>query len=174
TGVPSTAAYNSTFTVTPGGGSSSASLVVSTSGACGNVGNLVTMTSGTGTCTVAVDRAGDNNYNAATQVTAAATATKINQSTLTLTGVPSTAAYNATFTVTPGGGSGSASLVVSASVACSNVGNLVTMTSGTGTCTVAVDRAGDNNYNAAAQITAAATATKNNQTISGFAPASPG
>src|SRR5204863_4159165 len=118
TGLRSTAAYNSTFTLTPGGGTSSSSLFPYTTLFRSNVGNLVTMTSGTGTCTVAVDRAGDNNYNAATQVTAAATATKINQSTLTLTGVPSTAAYNATFTVTPGGGSGSASLVVSASVAC--------------------------------------------------------
>src|SRR5207249_821594 len=157
--------YQASFTVTPGGGSGSNSLAVSTSGVCTNVGNLVTMTSGTGTCTVKVNRAGDTNYNDAAQVSADATATKINQAVLTLTGVPATSPYQASFTVTPGGGSGSNALAVSTSGVCTNVGNLVTMTSGTGTCTVKVNRAGDTNYNDAAQVSADATATKINQEI---------
>ena len=123
TGVPGTAAYLSSFTVTPGGGSSSAALVVSTSGVCSIAGNLVTMNSGTG-YTVKVNRAGDANYNDATQVSADATATKISQAALTLTGVPGTAAYLSDFTVTPGGGSSSAALVVSTSVVCSIAGNV--------------------------------------------------
>ena len=145
-GVPASAAFNSNFTVTPGGGSSSASLVVSTAGVCSASGNQITMTSGTGTCTVKVNRAGDSNYNAATEVSHDATATKLNQAALTLTGVPATAAYNSTFTVTPGGGSSSAPLVVSTSGVCTAAGNDITMTSGTGTCTVKVNRAGDNAY----------------------------
>src|SRR5204862_477516 len=99
-GVPAAAAYQSSFTVTPGGGSSSNALAVSTTGVCSNVGNAVTMNSGTGTCTVKVNRAGDGNYNDATQVSVYATATKINQAALTLTGVPGTAAYLSSFTVT--------------------------------------------------------------------------
>ncbi|MET0400307.1 MAG: hypothetical protein ABW277_26190 [Longimicrobiaceae bacterium] len=162
-GVPASAPFNSTFTVTPGGGSSSASLVVTTSGVCSVSGNDVTMTSGTGTCTVKVNRAGDNNYNAATEVSASATATKINQTALSLSGVPASAPFNSTFTVTPGGGSGSASLVVTTSGVCSVSGNDVTMTSGTGSCIVKVNRAGDDNYNAASEVTASATATKLNQ-----------
>src|SRR5882672_2456978 len=141
TGVPSTAAYNSSFTVTPGGGSSSAPLVVSTSGVCSASGNLITMTSGTGTCTVKVNRAGDSTYNDATEVSSDATAAKINQTALTLTGVPASAAVNSSFTVTPGGGSSSAPRVVSTSGVCSASGNLITMTSGTGICTVKVNRA---------------------------------
>jgi hypothetical protein len=249
-GVPATAAYQSMFTVTPGGGSSSNPLVVSTTGVCTASGNDITMTSGTGTCTVKVNRAGDSNYNDATEVSASATATKINQAALTLNttspltynqsetlsvtggstggavtynlltgsctistnqltansgtgsctltatmlgdsnynditstpantvnlqkanqaaltllGVPATAAYQSMFTVTPGGGSSSNPLVVSTTGVCTASGNDITMTSGTGTCTVKVNRAGDSNYNDATEVSASATATKINQTI---------
>ena len=176
TGVPPTAAHNSSFPVTPGGGSSSAPLVVSTSGVCSAAGNNITMTSGTGTCTVKVNRAGDSNYNAATEVSQAATASKINQAVLTLTGVPASAAFNSTFTVTPGGGSSSAPLVVSTSGVCSAVGNDILMTSGTGICTVKVNRAGDSNYNAATEVSQSVTASLLNQaplTLSGVPASAP-
>jgi hypothetical protein len=159
-GVPATAAYNSSFTLTPGGGSGTAALIVGATGVCSLAINQVTMTSGTGTCAVTVDRAGDANYNAATQVSVSASATKIAQAALTLSGVPATAAYNSSFTVTPGGGSGTAALVVGTTGVCSLAINQVTMTSGTGTCAVTVDRAGDANYNAATQVSVSANATK--------------
>ena len=162
-GVPATAAFNSSFTVTPGGGSSSAPFVVSTTGPCSASGNDITMTSGTGTCTVKVNRAGDATYEDAAEVSDTADATKISQAALTLSGVPSSAAVNSNFTVTPGGGSSSASLVVSTAGVCSASGNQITMTSGTGTCTVKVNRAGDNNYDAAAEVSHDATATKLSQ-----------
>jgi hypothetical protein len=131
------------------------------------------MQSGTGTCTVKVNRAGDANYNAAVEVSASATATKINQAALTLTGVPATAAYLSSFTVTPGGGSGSAALVVSTAGVCGNAGNAVTMQSGTGTCTVKVNRAGDANYYPAPEVGASATAAKagTTTTVAGLTPA---
>jgi hypothetical protein len=163
TGVPATAAYQSTFTVTPGGGSSSVALVVSTSGVCTAAGNDITMSAGTGTCTVKVNRAGDDNYLGATEVTAVAAASKIDQAVLTLTGVPATAAYQSSFTVTPGGGSSSAALVVSTGGVCTASGSVITMTGGTGTCTVKVNRAGDDNYNAATEVTGSATASKIDQ-----------
>ncbi|HEX8274376.1 MAG TPA: hypothetical protein VF615_17190 [Longimicrobiaceae bacterium] len=159
-GVPATAAYNSSFTVTPGGGSGTAPLVVTTSGVCSASGNSVTMTAGTGTCTVKVNRAGDDNYNAAAEASASATASKLAQGALTLSGVPASSAFNSTFTVAPGGGNGSASLVVSTAGVCTASGNDVTMTSGTGACTVKVNRAGDDNYDAAAEVTASANASK--------------
>jgi hypothetical protein len=159
-GVPATAAYNSSFTVTPGGGSGTAPLVVTASGVCSASGNSVTMTAGTGTCTVKVNRAGDDNYNAAAEASASATASKLAQGALTLSGVPASSAFNSTFTVAPGGGNGSASLVVSTAGVCTASGNDVTMTSGTGACTVKVNRAGDDNYDAAAEVTASANASK--------------
>ena len=47
------------------------------------------------------------------------------------------------------------------------------MTSGTGTCTVQFDQAGDSNYNAAPQVTESVTATKLDQSITFATPADP-
>jgi hypothetical protein len=115
TPAPANAAYNTNFTVAA---TSDSGLAVeySSAGACTNVGPDFTMTSGTGTCTVKYDQPGDANYNPAPQVIETVTATRLNQAALTLTGVPSSAAYNSSFTVTPGGGSSSAPRVVSLSL----------------------------------------------------------
>ena len=53
----------------------------------------------------------------------------------------------------------------SSSGACSNVGAVFTMTSGTGTCSVRYDQAGSANYNAAPQVVESVTAQKVGQTI---------
>jgi hypothetical protein len=45
------------------------------SGACSNSGATYTMTSGTGTCSVIANQAGNSNYSAAPQVTSSVTAT---------------------------------------------------------------------------------------------------
>src|SRR5204863_316590 len=78
THAPASAIFNSQFTVAA---TSNSGLAVSysSSGACTNSGATFTMTSGTGTCTVKYDQAGDGNYNAATQVTELVTAQKANQ-----------------------------------------------------------------------------------------------
>ena len=115
------------------------------------------MTSGTGTCTVKVNRLGESNYNEATEVSASATATKINQAALTLTGVPGDGSIPIELYGPPGGGSSSDPLVLSTAGVCSVAGNQVTMNSGTGTCTVKVNRAGDSNYNDASEVSASAT-----------------
>src|SRR2546428_145794 len=128
------------------------------------------MTSGTGTCTVKFDQAGDSNYNAATEITESATAHKAEQTSRSGTPSPPSAVYNTSFTVAA---TASSSLAVSysSSGACSNVGATFTMTSGTGTCTVKFDQAGDSNYNAATEITESVTAQKANQTITVSTPA---
>ena len=118
------------FTVTPGGGSSSAPLVVSTTGVCTAVGNDITMTSGTGTCTVTASRAGDSNYNPK-EVAKSATATKIAQTTLSVTSPNSGAVGNLLPIVTSGGtGSGALTFKVGTSTGCVISGGQLSIISG--------------------------------------------
>ena len=79
------------------------------------------MTSGTGTCTVKVNRLGEATTTRRSKCRPAATATKINQAVLTLTGVPGDGGIQIEFTVTPGGGSSSVPLVVSTAGVCSGL-----------------------------------------------------
>ena len=62
----------------------------SSAGACSNTGATFTMTSGTGTCSVKYDQAGNANYNAAPQVTETVTATKANQTIIVTPHAPAT------------------------------------------------------------------------------------
>ncbi len=71
---PSNANYGNTFTADATGGASGNPVTVTTSGSCtGGNGNpvpqTITMTSGTGVCSVMFDQAGNVNYSAAPQVT---------------------------------------------------------------------------------------------------------
>jgi hypothetical protein len=153
TGAPASAPYGSTFTVNATTNAST-SAVLSASGACSIAGNTVTMTSGTGKCSLTANWAADNNYNAATasQSTAAVKITP----TATFTGAPASAAYESTFTVAATTNA-STTAVITAGGACSVAGTLVTMTSGTGTCNLVASWAADSNYLAATltQTTAA-------------------
>src|SRR6185369_5275081 len=132
-------------------------------GACSNTGAQFTMTSGTGTCTVTYNQAGNGSYDPATQVSETVTAVKAAQTIDVTTDAPSTAAYNSSFDVdasAPGG-----AIAFAHAGQCSNTGAHFTMTSGTGTCTVTFDQAGNGNYNPAPQVTETVTAQKASQTI---------
>src|SRR3954470_3289149 len=166
---PSTAAFNSSFGVAASGGGSGNPVTVSTAGVCSNTGATVTMTSGSGTCSVKFDQAGNGNYNAAPQVTESTTAQKAAQAINVTTHAPSSAVYNTGFSVAATGGASGNPVTFSSAGACSNSGGAFTMTSGTGTCSVKYDQAGDANYNAAPQVTESVTAQKAGQTIT-FAP----
>src|ERR1051326_4258813 len=122
------------------------------------------MTSGTGTCAVKYDQAGNANYNAASELTESVTAQNADHTITVDTHAPATAVYNTSFSVAASSGSG-LTVTFSASGACSSAAATFTMTSGTGTCTVAYDQAGDANYKAAPQITELVTAQKADQTI---------
>jgi hypothetical protein len=113
---------------------------------------------------VRASQAGDNNFNAATPVDQSFTVAKANQTITVNTHAPSSAVYNAGFTVAATSNSGLA-VSYSSSGVCTNVGATFTMTSGTGTCTVNYNQAGNSNYNAATQVTESVTAQKANQTI---------
>ena len=165
---PATAAFNATFTV--GATASSGLDVAYTSSApLSNVGTLYTMNSGTGTGVVRYNQAGNDNYNAAPEVTANVGAAKLDQTITIVTPSPATAVYNTSFTVAATASSG-LPVAYTSSAPLSNVDGLYTMNSGTGTGVVKYNQAGDDNYNAAPEVTVNVDAVKANQTITIVTP----
>jgi MBG domain (YGX type)/PASTA domain/Galactose oxidase, central domain len=65
TNPPTSAAYNTTFTVSATGGASGNAVTFTSSGACSNTGATYKMTNSTGTCSVIASQAGNSNYGAA-------------------------------------------------------------------------------------------------------------
>lgn len=177
TPAPASAAYNTPFTVAA---SAPAGLITYSSGSpaiCTNSGATFTMVSGTGNCVVQYDQIGDNNYNAAPQVTSSTTATQAAQASVTVT-TPTTAYYGQTgLAAVAAGGSGTGAYTYSAgaSTACSvnSATGALTITSGTGTCSVTATKLADTNYSISA-VSAASTITisKASQTIT-FAALAP-
>jgi hypothetical protein len=166
-GAPASAPYQGTFTVTSTTNSSSPP-VYSSSGSCYNTGALYTMKSATGTCTSTVTWADDAYYTGASlsQTTTATTSAQ----TITFTqAAPSSANYKSTFPVAASSTSGlKVVLSVDAGSAgvCSLASGTVTMLSGTGTCTIDANQAGNSHYGAAPQAQTSATAQEIAQTIS--------
>src|SRR5206468_5597064 len=110
-------------------------------GSCSNTGANFTMTSGTGTCTVKYDQAGDGDYAAAPEVTETVNAQKAGQTIIVTTHAPASAVFGSGFSVAAtGGGSGNA-VTFSSGGGCSNTGADFTMTSGTNACSVKYDQA---------------------------------
>ena len=161
THAPSSAMYGSQFTVAataPGGAVS-----YSNAGGCADSGATFTMTSSTNSCAVKYDRAADSNYNAAPEVTETVTASMAGQSITVDTHAPGGAVFGTQFTVaahTPGG-----PIAYTSAGDCTNSGATFTMISGTGSCLVMFDQAGNTNYNAAATVTETVNAVKAAQAI---------
>jgi hypothetical protein len=130
------------------GGSGTGAVTFAVTGVCSNAGGgpLVTMTSGTGSCSITATKAGDDNYFEAVSAAAIVTAEKAAQATLQVTGAPASADNGTSFTVGVTGGSGTGALTFAATGACSNVGALVTMTSSAGICSISASKAGDADY----------------------------
>ncbi|MGB8014143.1 MAG: Ig-like domain repeat protein [Terriglobales bacterium] len=169
---PGSAVYNSSFTVAATGGASGNPVTFTSAGSCSNVGATYTMTSGTGTCTVVANQAGNAEYSAAPQVTETVNATQASQSVAFTTDAPGSAAYNSSFTVAATGGASGNAVTFTSSGSCSNVGATYTMTSGGGTCSVIANQAGNSNYTAATQVTETVNATQVSQSIT-FTQAAP-
>src|SRR6266542_3010854 len=143
---------------------------MTSTGACSVSGSTVTMTSGTGICSVTATKAADANYNSATSTAVTVSAALADQAALSVTGVPGVAqAYGTSFIVGTSGGSGTGAVSYDSTGACSVSGNTVTMTSGTGTCSVTATKAADTNYNGTASAAATVAAALRPLTI---APAS--
>jgi len=108
TAPPTSAAYNSAFTVVATS-NSTGTISYSTSGGCSNVGGKVTMTSGNTACAVTAYVASDANYGAGTVGPTSVTASKTTATpTLTSSVNPSAYGQSTTFTATlPAGTTGS-------------------------------------------------------------------
>jgi len=143
---PTSAPYNSSFTVAATA-SSGLPVTFTSGGACSQVGATFTMTSGTGTCTVTASQPGDSNYLAAQPVNQSTTAQPATP-TVSLTGLPATAPYQSTFSLVATSNSG-VTATLAATGKCSISGTTVTITSGSGKCTVTAKWAATQNYLAA-------------------------
>jgi hypothetical protein len=157
---PPAAEYASTFSVGSSGGSGSGAVTFSVAGVCTISGAVVTMTSGTGLCEVTGTKAGTADYLPAISGPAVVTATRIAQAAVTVEGAPATATYEANFSVSTTGGSGTGGGLggeVLVTGSCTSQGSQITMTSGTGTCSITTIRPGDDNYlDATASVTVTA------------------
>ncbi len=160
---PARAIFNGTFTVAASA-SSGQPVSFSSSGACSSVGATFTMTSGTGTCSVIADQAGNNSYTAAPTVTQTVIANLASQTIAFTQSAPAQAPYNSSFMVAASASSGQP-VSFSSSGVCSNVGATFTMTNGVGTCTVLANQSGNANYLAAPAVTETTAADKPAQTV---------
>ncbi|GFO56428.1 hypothetical protein GMSM_34350 [Geomonas sp. Red276] len=158
---PQLAVYGMSFTVSataPGG-----AVTYSSAGGCTNSAGVYTMTSGTTSCTVRFDQAGNQDYlPGSSSITV--TAGKAGQAITVSTAAPTAAVFGDSFTVAASAPAGGVSY--SSSGGCSNNGALFTMTSGTTPCTVRYDQGGDADYGAAVRITSTTTAARADQSIS--------
>lgn len=182
TGAPASAPYNATFTVTATTNASVMPTITGTTGICSagavtgtpaSASAVVTMLTGTGTCTVTANWAATANYSAAGPLTQPTSATKI-APTVSFTGAPPSAVYNSGFTVTATTNASTMPQITGTTNVCT-VGAVtgtpgsasagVTMISGTGTCTVTATWAADANYSAPNPATYNTTATKAASTV---------
>ncbi len=144
----------------------------STPSVCTVVGTTVTFNSG-GTCTVTADQAGDDDYNPATQVTLDIGVDKTDQTITGLAADPAAGVVDGTSALSATADSGLPVAFGSSTPAeCSVIGSTVTYLA-TGTCTVTADQAGDDDFNAALQVTLDITVAIGDQVITDFV-ANPG
>ena len=119
-----------------------------------------------GSCTITASQAGDVNYNPATNVSQSFSIGKADQF-ITLDAIPNQTFGNPDFNVFAAASSG---LIVNllASGNCTVSGTLIHLT-GAGTCTITASQPGNDNYNAAANLSRTFSIAKANQTIT-FGP----
>ena len=139
-------------------------VAITSTGVCNGSGAnsaTITMTSGTGTCTVHYNQAGDSTYNPATEVIENTTAQMASQTIIVYNPAPPTANNGTVFYVQASATSGLPVAITSTGVCNGSGANsaTITMTSGTGTCTVHYNQAGDSTYNPALEVTESTTAT---------------
>ena len=145
TGAPASAAFGSTFTISATATSGLSVTVVATGG-CSLSGNTVTMTSGTTTCTLTANQAGNTNFNAAPQVVTTTTATKAASSTTITANSPNPSSagqpVSVSFKVSGTGGTPTGSVTVTATLSATTVTCSATLSAGVGSCSVTLNSAG--------------------------------
>ena len=154
---PGSAIYATSFTVGATGGSGTGAVTFSASGACSNVngGALITVTSGTGSCSITATKAGDANHKPITSAAVLVTALKATQ-IVTFGELAGKTLGDPPFTVSAtGGASGNpvAFTTTTPGICTSGGANGETiMLLAVGTCTVRASQAGDANYEAAEDV----------------------
>ena len=146
---PATATYDTAFTVSANA-SSGLTVSFSAGGACTSSGSRFQMTSGTGTCTVRFDQAGDATYAAAPQVVETVTATKADQDIAQFVQPPKATYGDPNFSLQAITTSG-LPVTFSATGKCTVSAVSVHLT-GAGSCTVTASQPGDANYDAAPPV----------------------
>ncbi|MGB9081238.1 MAG: IPT/TIG domain-containing protein [Desulfuromonadaceae bacterium] len=121
-----------------------------------------------GTCAIAANQSGDNNYKAALQVTQSFSVGKTNQ-TISFGAAPAVI-FGGTATVSATVNSGLAPIFSSTTPAVCTISGITVTGVTAGTCIIAADQGGNSNYNAAPQVTQSFNVGKSAQTIS-FGPA---
>lgn len=140
-----------TLSSTGGSGTGAVTFNAGASTACVvTAGGVVSATTGTGTCVITATNVGDTNYLAVTSAPFGITVTKANQAALSVTG-PSGATFgDAAVSLGSSGGSGTGAVTFSAtgSAACAvTAAGSLTVTTGTGSCSITATKATDGNYN---------------------------
>ncbi len=130
-------------------------------------GSTVTIIGG-GTTTITATQAGNAIYNPATDVTQTLTVVKQNQ-TITFSALADKYFGDADFTLLATASSGLGVTFNSSNTAVAIISGSTLTITGTGTTTITASQAGDNNYNAAADVLQNFTVNKSDQTIS-FTP----
>jgi hypothetical protein len=139
--------------VASGGSAGTFSFSAEGSTGCTVSGNQVTVTNASGSCVLTATRSGDNNYEPVTSLGAPVTLHKASQVITFTTTPPAQAATGGTYTVAATASSGGAVAFSSLTGAvCTVNGSLVSFTSA-GTCTVAANQGGNDNFGAAPQAT---------------------
>ena len=156
------------FAVTTPSSSSSLPTTLSVkSGPATISGNTVTLT-GAGTVVIAANQTGNTNYNAASEVTTSFTVSKGAQTIGAFTSIGTKAFGDAPFAVTAPSSSSSLPVTLSVKSGPATIsGNTVTLT-GVGSVTLAANQAGNDNYNAATEVTTSFSVSKATQTIETF------
>jgi hypothetical protein len=129
--------------------------VDATSTGTGTISSSKLTVTGAGTLVIDANQAGNASYAPATQVQRTIVVNKANQAITFTTNPPSSAAYNASFTVAATASSGLPVSYIS-SGSCTDSGAnpaTYTITSSTGTCSVIANQPGNNNYAAAPTVT---------------------
>ena len=159
---PATATFDTAFSVAANS-SSGLPVTFSSSGACSNSGDRFQMTSGTGTCLVKFDQAGDSTYDAAPQVVESVTAQKANQ-TIIFGPLDSGTFGDADFDIVGVFATSQLAVAFTATGNCTVSGAQVHIT-GAGSCTVTAGQAGDANYNPAPSVSQTFAIAKADQEI---------
>jgi hypothetical protein len=168
---PVTYSPSGTFALTATGGASGnpVTYASNSTGVCTVAGSTVTIVSA-GICSITASQAGNTNYGAATPVTDLVTINPAGQTITFTTTPPASPAYGGSYAVSASGGASGNPVTFSidgssTAGACSVAGNSVSFT-GTGSCVVDANQAGNTNYTAATQQQQGFTIGAANQTIS--------